>query len=235
MPFAIYDPESSSWSSHQPSLLIDSDPCGAVSSLTWPTSGSMRSGRCCAHPTLVPHTSAGGSSLLPTPRAQDVAYTSARAKALYGSSPTLTETVRMLPTPTVNDSRGGRNRTSWRSKQDGLHHDGVTLIDAVRLLPTPVARPDGKSPAAHLAMKARMSGGVRTEPTSLEVVVKLLPTPCARDGNGPMANHRQGGEELAAVVASIGVSTPQPSPAGKPSSANEHPTLWTTEDGSTWS
>ena len=34
------------------------------------------------------------------------------------------------PTPTVNDSRGGRNKTSGRSNPDSKHHDGTTLCDA---------------------------------------------------------------------------------------------------------
>lgn len=37
------------------------------------------------------------------------------------------------PTPTVNDSRGGRNRTSGRSNPNSKHHDGVTLVDAARM------------------------------------------------------------------------------------------------------
>src|SRR5690606_32985662 len=34
------------------------------------------------------------------------------------------------PTPTVNDSRGGRNKTSGRSNPNSKHHDGTTLCDA---------------------------------------------------------------------------------------------------------
>lgn len=39
----------------------------------------------------------------------------------------------LWPTPTVNDSRGGRNRTAVRSNPGSKHHDGVTLVDAARL------------------------------------------------------------------------------------------------------
>ena len=39
----------------------------------------------------------------------------------------------LWPTPTVNDSRGGRNRTAVRSNPSSAHHDGVTLVDAARL------------------------------------------------------------------------------------------------------
>ena len=39
----------------------------------------------------------------------------------------------LWPTPTVNDSRGGRNRTAARTNPSSKHHDGVTLVDAARL------------------------------------------------------------------------------------------------------
>ena len=57
------------------------------------------------------------------------------------------------------------------------------------LWPTPVAQDDGKTPEAHLAMKARMPGGPRKTITSLTVMVKaverhLWPTPTASDGMG---------------------------------------------------
>lgn len=40
------------------------------------------------------------------------------------------------------------------------------------LWPTPVARDDGKTPRAHMEMKARMKGGERYKPTSLDVMLK---------------------------------------------------------------
>jgi len=42
------------------------------------------------------------------------------------------------------------------------------------LLPTPVAHDDGKSPEAHMAMKARMPGGPRHSITSLAVAAQTL-------------------------------------------------------------
>jgi hypothetical protein len=52
--------------------------------------------------------------------------------------------------------------------------------------PTPCAHDDGKTPEAHLAMKARMKGGPRSTITSLAVMVKatergMWPTPTSRD------------------------------------------------------
>lgn len=38
----------------------------------------------------------------------------------------------LLPTPTVNDSRGGRNMSSSR-QDDSEHHDGTTLCDVAHL------------------------------------------------------------------------------------------------------
>lgn len=98
------------------------------------------------------------------------------------------------PTATAADCRssGGNPHTT------GTH--GTTLTDgAVRMWPTPVARDDQKSPAAHMAMKARMPGGPRRKPTSLTVMAKMWPTPTAAEGargsdpirsrpNGPSLN-----------------------------------------------
>ena len=60
--------------------------------------------------------------------------------------------------------------------------------------PTPVAHDDGKTPEAHMRMKANMKGGARHKPTSLTVMVKgvergMWPTPAARDSKG--ANSRE--------------------------------------------
>jgi len=49
---------------------------------------------------------------------------------------------------------------------------------------TPVANDDNKTPAAHLAMKARMKGGPRYQITSLQVEVQLWRTPRSMDGKG---------------------------------------------------
>ncbi len=51
------------------------------------------------------------------------------------------------------------------------------------LLPTPVAKDDGKTYEAHMAMKARMPGGPRGTCTSLAVMARggMWPTPSAHD------------------------------------------------------
>jgi hypothetical protein len=57
----------SSWRTSQTSLPIEMP--SAACSVTWPTSGSMRNGRCFPHAPWVPHTHGNGCSLWPTPRA----------------------------------------------------------------------------------------------------------------------------------------------------------------------
>jgi DNA (cytosine-5)-methyltransferase 1 len=61
-----------------------------------------------------------------------------------------------------------------------------------------VAKDDGKTPEAHMAMKARMPGGPRKTITSLAVLARndfqQWPTPTARDykdGDYPSANARK--------------------------------------------
>ncbi len=61
----------------------------------------------------------------------------------------------------------------------------IAAIDG-GLWPTAVAQDDGKTPEAHMAMKARMKGGPRYKPTSLAVMVKgvekgMWPTPTKGD------------------------------------------------------
>ncbi len=62
-----------------------------------------------------------------------------------------------------------------------------TFAGESSLWPTPVAKDDGKTPEAHLAMKSRMKGGPRKTITSLQVAAKaaergFFPTPRATDG-----------------------------------------------------
>jgi hypothetical protein len=80
----------------------------------------------------------------------------------------------MWPTPTGTDAKASGGAELGTN---------VTLTDrAVRMWGTPVARDDGKTPDAHLAMKARM-GGNRTEATSLTVQARMWPTPAASAGD----------------------------------------------------
>jgi hypothetical protein len=65
--FAVLDLASSSWRTSQPSLAIPQ--LSDHYSPTWPTSGSMRNGRCYQRAPLVRHIHDSGCSYWPTPRA----------------------------------------------------------------------------------------------------------------------------------------------------------------------
>jgi len=78
---------------------------------------------------------------------------------------------------------------------------GAARPDGVTLLPTPTAKDDGKSPEAHMPMKAGMPGGPRSTITSLAVLARadfrqpptsspepLLPTPAAPDWKSGASN-----------------------------------------------
>jgi hypothetical protein len=106
-----------------------------------------------------------------------------------------------VPTPTANDAekRGDFNPVrSWGT------------AGYAKLWPTPVAQDDNKSPEAHMAMKARMKGGPRYKPTSLQVMVKgvergLWPTPTStlgtKGGRVTPRKSREGGTLIEAVSA----------------------------------
>lgn len=74
------------------------------------------------------------------------------------------------------------------------------------LWPTPVAHDDGKTPEAHMAMKARMKGGPRHKPTSLTVMVKgiergIWPTPTVHGNYNRKGASATSGDGLATAVA----------------------------------
>ena len=87
-----------------------------------------------------------------------------------------------------------------------VRHIGGTASGS-SVWPTPVANDDNKSPAAHMAMKARMKGGPRYKPTSLQVMAKGI-------GQG---------------LWSTPTTTPTNSPTGpEATSSNPGPSLWRT-------
>lgn len=171
-------------------------------------------------------------SLLPTPRASEneqrtTKRTPSQEAGTHGKH-LAAEVMSLLPTPTVNDARN----LSAPSQED---RNGPGLPTVIRLLPTPVAHDDGKTPEAHLAMKAGMDGGPRSQITSLTVLakagfrqpVKLLPTPVKGDGKGSRQatakNPRCDSPTLTDLAWSGELTTP-PSAAGSASTA-PRPTL----------
>ncbi|MFE0376218.1 hypothetical protein ACFW1M_11645 [Streptomyces inhibens] len=137
-----------------------------------------------------------------------------------GHGPTLADEVeflmpdgagaRLLPTPTVADSRGTRNR-----RIDGTSYSsgyGLTLTDATTLLPTPTATPYGSNQSN--------SPGAAVRPSLDSLAPKLLPTPRASDGakGGPNQRGSKGDLTLPSAAHRIGESTARPSDDGNSSS-----------------
>lgn len=200
VPFAFYDPDSCCWRTSQPFLDGECPPFSG----TLPRSGSMRGGSLFALPMSVPLISALASSSrrgLPTPRAQDwkaggkdgleeelrtlptPRTTDANGAGSHGQGgPDLRTVVSLLPTPTVNDSRGGRNKTANRTDPASTHHDGTTLTDAIRLLPTPTATPYGnnQSPTPGAAVRPSLESLIPALSTG-----PPLPTPAPSTGGKP--------------------------------------------------
>jgi hypothetical protein len=72
------------------------------------------------------------AALLPTPHANMT--TGAGTSGRDGGLNLQTAITQLLPTPTVNDSRGGRNETAQRTNADSRHHAGRTLTDVMYLM-----------------------------------------------------------------------------------------------------
>jgi hypothetical protein len=132
-------------------------------------------GQCLSRPRAsVRSTEETDSGLLPTPSAQSYGSNQGGAAGRTGRVRYSLESMArsgLWPTPTVNDSRNGANRTAQRSNPNSKHHDGLTLVDAVRLWPTPRAS-DCRGPQ----QGKNAQGGL-----NLNTAVRLLATPTSRD------------------------------------------------------
>jgi hypothetical protein len=213
VPIATWNPARCVWETPQIAA------CGHALpyAVTWPRSGSMRNGQLFPHPMPVPATAARGFSsspgreLLPTPRSQN-GEGHGRNTKIYprpdGQPQNLENALARIPllrTPTAQLAINGGSQHPDKRRAGGHQ---PTLADQVEhelpLLPTPVAHDDGKRPDAHLAAKARMPGGPRSQITSLQVLAQagfqqpgdaLLPTPRAsRGASGTETMYALGGE-----------------------------------------
>ena len=103
--FANYDPDTSSWRTSQGCLLTG----WAEFSETWPTSGTMRNGRCYRRQMSAHRTSEKGSSSWPTPTARDWKQPGKNGRWRDGKLQldTLDRAVQQWPTPSVRDHKGG--------------------------------------------------------------------------------------------------------------------------------
>lgn len=115
------------------------------------------------------------------------------------------------PTSTVNDSRGGRNRTSGRSNPDSQHHDGLTLCDAALIAgwPTASAR-DWKDTPGMSQTGTNPDGSERTRLDQLPRVAALAgwATPRAEDSEQTGA-HRGKADTLTSQGRLAGWGTPR--------------------------
>ena len=153
---AKYDPATSSWRTHQCSLLGGLD----VFSATWPRWGTMHGGECWGHATPVRPTSAtasGSSERWLTPTANDgkqVSNIETEMMALYEQGTNVPDTYkrlrsqvaarvagRMWPTPTKSDADGGPG-SNGREGPSQETRKSPRLQDMVKWA-TPCAR-DGK-------------------------------------------------------------------------------------------
>jgi hypothetical protein len=158
---ASYDPVTSSWKTSQ--LCLDEE--WAEYSGTWPRAGMMRNGTAYQRPPLVPRTYVTGCSsshigrprlrlgpeetgYWPTPRAVDNGQieTNRRDPRNKTTAPTLSEAVRMWPTPNASVANLGEKPNTWlaraarlKAKHRNGNGAGMPLSIAVQLWPTPQA------------------------------------------------------------------------------------------------
>lgn len=207
VPLGFYDPDTRSLRTSADTFDSDSTP----SSVTLPSSGSMRSGALYARRRSALPTSAAASSsspLLKTPTANLAVNGGSQhpdKRRSGGHGPTLANEVEhLLPTPAARD---------WKSGASNLigTNSGPLNEVAVNLLPTPVVadardtanfRPDGTP------------YGQGYGPTLLDATRHLLPTPRASDGakGGPNQRGSKGDLALPAVAHRIGSEALLPTP-----------------------
>ena len=137
--FVKYDPDSSSWKTHQCSLL------GGLESFseTWPRWGLMRDGECWEQQMLVPHTSeteSGLSEKLPTPQASDyiTKKTSASWKAKGGVNFSLANPEIQAKWPTPRSCSAMAATITPESAWADNRFPNLETVVGRRMWPTPV-------------------------------------------------------------------------------------------------
>ena len=164
--FTKYDPDTSSWKTHQCSLLGDLDEY----SETWPQWGLMRDGECWEQQTLAQTIRGTGSGLSPngvdsfhTPNTTGLDGGSNSRKALRGR-------MEKLPTPTASDHRSQPTSASWKAK--GAINYKLSNPEIQAKWPTPQSRD-------YKGSSGRSLKGMETD---LPTKVKQWPTPDANCG-----------------------------------------------------
>ena len=131
MPWACWDPASSSWRTYAGTSHSGSMPFSG----TWPTSGSMRDGACYEHPTWEHPTSAPASSLLPTPSTSEHTGPS----QLQAGGDDLRTVISLLPTPAARDHKDAGGQATNDHLANKPHRSKLPGVLA-QLLPTPRAQ-----------------------------------------------------------------------------------------------
>lgn len=212
--FATFDRASYSW---RTSLALFPAEDSTPFSGRWPKWGSMRSGAVFERERWEPATDASEFSSWATPQAHDAQGPKTPEQIQLMRERTgagvrnLNEEAAHWPTPSTAPDAPNTNS----NQKNGIPSLGL----AAKHWPTPVANDDNKSLEAHLAMKRRMKGGPRTQPTSLQVVAKAWPTPNARDHKGRDLPTRHGGASLSHATETGEFSHPAPEPSNGPRSS----------------
>lgn len=186
--FAKWDRDSSSWRTSQLSLAGDLMPF----SDRWPTSGSMRSGRCFRRPTAEHHTSASGCGFFvgtPTtnPKPRSAAFAKGRTPNVYEAAhQPIRET---FPTPVArDDGKSPEAHLRMKQRMPGGPRSTITSLAVLAragfqqpMFPTPRA---GKTSdeSEESWLKRNAAGKVATPPLSL--AVRMIPTLTAGDAKG---------------------------------------------------
>lgn len=191
-PFALYDPDSSSWRTSQTSLLLETGQPSETFSGTWPRAGMTRNGIAYQRSPLVPHMDEIESSSWPTPTVPNGGRSLPEGTTRTGMTPEgvkrqvdLSQAVKRWPTPTASDAKASGAAGYPTST---THHAGTTLTDAAvrRMWPTPDAGVFGLTADVdkHMArvkrLKAQKING-NGAGIPLAVEVRRWPTPTARD------------------------------------------------------
>jgi hypothetical protein len=207
-PFAIYDPDSSSWRTSQTSLLSETGQPSETFSGTWPRAGMTRSGIAFQRRPLVPHMNGIASSSWPTPRVID----SEQRGTPTGMPGTLASEVnRMWPTPdagvfglTIGLDKHDQRMARLKAKHGNGNGAGTTLAVEVRRWPTPTAS-DAKASgvAGYPATETHHAG------TTLTDAVVRWPTPTAADSDRSSETMMRGNPTL------LGAARSWPTPTAR--------------------
>lgn len=174
-PFATFDPVSSSWRTCEAS-----SPTSEPYSGRWPSSGTMRNGRCFERPRSGHRTSARGSSSWPTPVTKDHQRGEVQTPPKKGQTRSLSHAVNW-PTPLARDGKGAITYS---------REGGDDLVTAVRKAaakwPTPVTT-DAKGARRSTARNEHWQAN---EGTTLTDAIRMYPTP-PRAATSPQDGKRE--------------------------------------------